>query len=45
MNVVMSLDLIAHVKIVLIATVFIITTNELAIWFFLDGRLKKLISY
>ena len=45
MNVVMSLDLIAHVKIVSIATVLIITSNELAIWFFLDGRLKKLISF
>ena len=45
MNVVMSLDLIAHVKIVLIATVLIITPNELAIWFFLDSRLKKLLSF
>ena len=45
MNVVISSDLIEHVKIVFIAAILIITPNELAIWFFLDSRLKKILSF
>ena len=45
MNVVISSDLIEHVKIVFIATILIIIPNELAIWIFLDSRLKKILSF
>ena len=38
-------DLKTHIEIILFLSLLIVVTDELAIWGFLDGRLKKMFSY
>ena len=38
-------DLKTHIEIILYLSLLIVVTDELAIWGFLDGRLKKMFSY
>ena len=38
-------DLKTHLEIILYLSLLIVVTDEIAIWVFLDGRLKKLFSY
>ena len=38
-------DLKTHLEIILYLSLLIVVTDELAIWVFLDGRLRKLFSY
>jgi len=44
-SVIFSHDLITHINIILLASLLIVVPNELAIWLFLDGRIKKIFSY